>query len=203
MSAFCLNGGYAHLPSFSYLKKNFTISLWVKIESARETKKIITFFLNEYSSLNLKFESKKGQIVYSYLNEKNEARIMSNVYDINPVDWFHVALVQSEQGRALIYLNATLIGKRNFGKLESTSQESYIGRNNTDKLCIDDLKIFNKSLRKEEIINEIVTNCSSNPCNNGGVCRQNSNNTNSSSISCTCKDNYIGTFCDFSGTHVY
>ena len=74
------------------------------------------------------------------------------------------------------------------------TSENFIGKISQDNKLIaniDDLKIYNRSLSKDEIKNDIASSCNNLKCYNDGKCEM-----KKSYAKCSCKSGNGGLYCD-------
>jgi len=153
-SALKLIDGYCEAsPGALYLfNRDYTISLWIKLEKAIQSTTILNFG-------NLKISTIFAYINFIILDRDNESSFRSN----NPLKlnvWMHLAVVyQESMNIGKIYLNGNydsfgyfrppqniLKGLNLIGKSNLNGQHSYAS--------FDEIKIFNKALTFSEIQDE-------------------------------------------------
>lgn len=79
-------------------------------------------------------------------------------------------------------------------KDKNFTSENFIGKISQDNKLIaniDDLKIYNRSLSKDEIKNDIASSCNNLKCYNDGKCEM-----KKSYAKCSCKSGNGGLYCD-------
>ena len=160
-SALALNGGWTQVPSGIYFDSpEFTISVWVYPQQVGRYSRIIDFANGQ----------NVDSIIFSLANENNPQDVLAvfqnSTIKINTKSsqnltfykWqFIVATFNGSNAR--LYLNGTLTAESNLSyTLPTLSRNScFIGKSNWYEdgyswSYLDDLRFYNKSLSKEEIL---------------------------------------------------
>lgn len=156
-SALCLNDGYIKVPSGVYFSGDFTITSWVKVNSARHFARILEFGNGAYSDnveLSFKYTSYYIHVKTWFLSDTKG--FLESSSPLKPNEWTHVTAVLSG-GIAKLYYNAILVASGSqFSPRDVIRKSNYIGRGtfpgdqNADAIY-DEIKIFDHALNEYQI----------------------------------------------------
>ncbi len=146
-----LDRGYAQFPVGSYYYPEFTYMIWVKALSYNDYQRIIDFG-NGYLIDNflICFHAETAAV---QLNFNEEYKYDKN--SIFPIDqWVHVAVTSNTV--TTLYINGEEMFRYQTSIKSVETKFNYIGKKNVDSTVylhavLDEFKIFNRALSKEEI----------------------------------------------------
>lgn len=159
-SALRLNDGFIKVPSGVYFTGDFTISAWIKVNSARHFARILEFGNGAYSDnieLSLKDTTYYVHLKTWFMSETKGFLDASS--PLKPNEWTHVAAVLSG-GIAKLYYNAVLVATgTQFSPRSVIRRSNYIGKGNfpgdqNADATYDEIKIFDNALSEREIREE-------------------------------------------------
>lgn len=139
-SAIYFNHGYLNVPSSISFSSDFSITVWIKLNSYQPFPKIIDFGKDlEYLWLGLNGSKISGGFSSNFL-------MSSNIIELN--DWYHVAFVLKKNS-TFLYVNGVDVGKRTIN-----GTVNYIGKCNDSvaDATYDELKIYKGGLSSVEIL---------------------------------------------------
>lgn len=105
-SALQLENGYFKVPTNVYFGNEFTICVWIKINSFRYNSRILDFGNGIDDNVAIGFDELTGFIKFFIFDESGKSEIRSNV-NISLNEWTHVA-VSFLKGTAKLYINGLL-----------------------------------------------------------------------------------------------
>jgi hypothetical protein len=148
--------GYAKLPPASYLSKEFTISVWIRIS-------VYHHFLCCKESFLFVFRNDKNKFVVSFIS--NHLTITVYLHDLavfklqvskqlREEKWEHLTFTKNST-MTTIYINGEKDVSLNlptyhFDFVNYYTSENYIAHKSI--LCMDDLKIFHRDLTAQEVL---------------------------------------------------
>jgi hypothetical protein len=167
-SALYLNNGYCKVPEDVYFNGGpFTITAWVKVMQTNNYARLLDFgnglgYDNIVASLSYGTTSRPWFVIFSGSSWPGGVPAGSAlVLD----KWAHTSYV-FDGSNTFIYLNATLISFRsvNFYPRNILRQNCFIGRSNWHSqgndqdasAYFDDIKIYNRSLSLQEILQDMI-----------------------------------------------
>ena len=163
-SALSLTQGYYKMPPRVYFNGNFSLLTWVKIKQISYQARLIevsngrnnnnlAFILNYQSTLSPYFRLFSGSTTISLLKSSQQ---------LEKDKWQHVTFVLSLPN-VFIYIDGQLVGNDTATDIPMnvTRSVNYLGRSMWSSLDtdlnadLDELKIFNRALTKDEILFEM------------------------------------------------
>lgn len=160
-SSIFFNTGYSEVPSGVYFDGGiFTVSLWIK------TIKVFWQSILDFGNTNI-----TNNVIFQLdqYNNPNVQIINKYYYSSPPLvinEWNHMATVLNGT-KITIYLNGLNLGSQTVTAkpLNQTRSTCFIGRsngyylpNNPDSIAyLDDIKIYNRALSDQEIINDVLS----------------------------------------------
>ena len=191
-SALALHNELIQIPAGTYFNKESTISIWIQLKSKDINSSLIKFG-SPMNSLNLTLNIHKNHLVFIIESNSNKAELKSQS-KLNCDQWMHVAIVL-KQDHASMYINGSKMTEKKIKISQNLfTSENFIGKISQDNKLIaniDDLKIYNRSLSKDEIKNDIASSCNNLKCYNDGKCEM-----KKSYAKCSCKSGKGGLYCD-------
>ncbi|CAF0869156.1 unnamed protein product [Brachionus calyciflorus] len=158
-SALGLNKGYIQVPSGVYFDGDFTITLWIKINSYQSWSRIIDFGGGSpLDNVIVSMHSMESRLYVDIFDGTNTQPLISSPQSIQLGSWYHIAYVLSGN-YASVYLDGKL-ATSSFQKLNRRYRtQNYIGRSYTTRdsyadAVYDDLKIYSGTLSEQEIRSE-------------------------------------------------
>lgn len=164
-SALRLETGFIILPERLILNENFTFMAWIKIVKLKNSNTIFFCENNNNYVINLRFVNQTNAFIFSIFNYnfKNSMNMYNylNKTDtsefLNITEWFHIT-VSLKRSIANIYLNGVKTEEKNNMRILKNAENCIIGKRsikakslyNSD-MIIDDIKIFNRSLKETEV----------------------------------------------------
>ena len=162
-SALDLNNGYVEAPEGIYFNGDFTISAWFMLRKNTSYARILDFGNGQASDNIVLTFLEQNTHFYLYINNGNYSfnNIVPNPLNLN--QWYFITACL-ENTTTRIYLNGSLVlTDKNIIPRNITRSKNYIGKDNwganvmTDGK-IDELKIFNRALNKNEILQQMESN---------------------------------------------
>ena len=157
-SAFAFNGNRDHIdvPLTSRVGKNFTLSMWIKLENNSKGNLFSDYYLNNGFFLLM---SSNGNLECRFTNgQKTSASINWNIKENNQGDWVQIALVNNGS-KADLFVNGIKVKTEANTELSLNSSTRFkptIGKaswfnGNYFNGTIDDFRIYNRTLSELEI----------------------------------------------------
>ena len=172
LSALNLNQGCYQIPPGNYFQTGqLSITVWIKLQDNSFAPCIVSFSNgNELDTINFSIDQSTWKPYFGIYNGNSNIAYSLALSGIQLNEWTHLALTFDQNFNYLIYVNANLSISDNLNvnlnqALKSTTRiYNYVGRGDDSSnqpninATIDEFKIFNRALTKQEIQFEMNNN---------------------------------------------
>ena len=164
-SALSLINGYYRVPSGVYFSGDFTIMVWIKVRNYNTWSRIIDFAVGQYNFVAFSITGDNvGRPMCETFSTELTWRVESTV-ELGLNIWVHLACTLAQTSGA-IYRNGVIVSNTlkayTAGPQNVVRTSNFIGRanwpNQDPDADFDELKIFNRALSQQEIIDEMYNN---------------------------------------------
>jgi len=159
-SALRLNKGYIRIPSGVYFSGDFTITVWIKLQTARHFARIVEFGNGAYAdNIELSLKEATNYIHMKTWFKANTKGFLDSSTPLNLEQWTHVAAVLNG-GKAKLYFNGIQVATGSqYLPRNVTRSNNFIGKGNFPgdecaDATYDEIKVFDKALDEYEIKDE-------------------------------------------------